>query len=229
MNVSDEELLENLIASERLIVQNLNLRPIPFQRGYRFIKGKSPILLSAPHAARTVRHGKVRTREQYVGSFVCNLSRFCKVYGMCTTHIIPDPNRYDSSKYKAKIKKLIDNNEIKLVMDIHGSSDHHRFDVDIGTYNYKSILGNRKIVKILKSSFKKHGFENISENFFTRIPRNTVTLFSYKLGIPSVQLEIQKSNRYPRYEKENTLRMFKALFEAIEEIKTDFVEVNNNV
>jgi len=45
----------------------------------------------------------------------------------------------------------------------------------------------------------------------------------------SVQLEIQKSNRYPRYEKENTLRMFKALFEAIEEIKTDFVEVNNNV
>ena len=229
MNESDEELLENLIYSERLIMQSINLKPIPFQKGYKFIKGKFPILLSAPHAARTIRNGEVRTRELFVGSFVNNLSKSCKVYGIYTTHIVPDPNRYNFSNYKTKIKKIIDNNEIKFVLDVHGSSDHHIFDVDIGTYNYKSLHGNLEIVKIIKSSLRKYGFEKISENFFTKTPRNTVTFFSYCLGIPSLQLEIQKSNRYPRYKKDNTLKMFKALIEIIEELKTGFVEVNSNV
>jgi len=40
-------------------------------------------------------------------------------------------------------------------------------------------------------------------------------------------LEIHRSHRYLRFEKENALRMFKALYEAIEAIKQDFSEVEN--
>lgn len=224
MNISDTTILRNLIYSEQLIKQSFKLRPIPFQSGYRFIKGKFPILLSAPHAARTIRDDGLKIRENYVGSFVHILSEQCEVYGIYTTHIIIDPNRYNFSKYKKKIKKLIDNHEIKLVIDIHGSHKSHTFDVDIGTYNYASVLGNQKIVEHLKSSFKKHGFEKISENFFTQKPRDTITRFSYKLGVPSLQLEIHRSHRYLRFEKENAIRMFKALYEAIKTIKQDFTE-----
>ena len=227
MNVSDATILQNLVNSEQLIKQSFKLRPIPFQSGYRFIKGKFPILLSAPHAARTIRDGGLKIRENYVGSFVHILSKQCEVYGIYTTHIIIDPNRYDLSNYKQKIKKLIDNRDIKLVIDIHGLHKSHTFDVDIGTYNYTSVLGNQKIIEHLKSSFKKHGFKKISENFFTRKSRDTITSFSYKLGVPSLQLEIHKSHRYLRFEKENALRMFKALYEAIETIKQNFAEVEN--
>jgi len=229
MKISDEVILKSLANSEQLIKQNYKIKPLPFQKGYRFIRGEFPILLSAPHAARTIRNGKIRIRENYVGSFVHNLSKFCNVYGIYTTNIILDPNRYDSSKYKKKIKKLIDESYIKLVVDIHGSHASHKFDVDIGTYDSRSLLGNKKFIKIFKSNFKKYGFNEISENFFTQVVNDTVTRFSYILGTPALQLEIPKSNRDLENEKDNTLRMFKALYEAIETIKEDFAGVNNNV
>ena len=229
MNFSDKIIANNLLNTERLIIQNYNIRPLPLQKGYNFIKGKFPILLSAPHAARTIKNEKIKIRENYVGSFVHNLSKACEVYGIYTINIINDPNHYLYSNYKNKIKKLINNRKIKFVLDIHGSDKYHKFDVDIGTYNHNSILGNKELVKILILSFKNYGFKKISENFFTKTHKDTITRFSYHLGIPSIQLEINKSNRYLRFEKENTLRMYKALFEAIKKIKEDFLEINNNV
>ena len=150
MSLSDEVIANNLLNAERLIKQNFNLKPIPLQKGYKFIKGKYPILLSAPHASRTIKNDKIKIRENYVGSFVQNLSKTCEVYGIYTIYKISDPNYYNLSSYKKKIKKLIDENEIKLVLDIHGSHKYHTFDVDIGTYNHNSILGNKKLIKILK-------------------------------------------------------------------------------
>ena len=229
MLLSDESLLNNLLNSEMLIKQSYKIKPLPFQKGYKVVKGEFPILLSAPHSARTIRSGEVRIRENYVGSFVHSLSKLCKVFAIYTTNIILDPNRYDSSKYKKKIKKLIDESNIKFVIDIHGSSNTHKFDIDIGTYDSKSLLGNKKYIEIFKSSLKKYGFNSISENFFTRIINDTVTRFSYALGVPALQLEISKSSRDLRNEKDNTLRMFKALYEAIETIKEDFVGVKDSV
>ena len=227
-NITEKTLVKNLSKSEQIIKQTYKIRPIPFQRGYKFIKGNYPILLSAPHAARTIQKGKIKLRENYVGAFVQNLSKICRVYGIYTTNIIHDPNSNNSSKYKIKIKQLIEKGLIKLVIDIHGLHKSQEFDVDIGTYNYQSILGNIKIIDILKKSFNKNGFENISENFFTTTIKDTVTNFSYNNGIPAVQLEINKSSRNLNIQKNSTFRMFKALYEAVETLKADFVEVDKN-
>jgi hypothetical protein len=223
-NITEEIIVKKLTNSEQIIRQTYKLRPFPLQRGYKVIRGEYPVLLSAPHAARTIREGKIKLRENYVGSFVQNLSKICKVYGIYTTNIIHDPNYNNSSKYKTKIKQLIEKGFIKIVIDIHGLNQSRRYDVDIGTYNNQSILENTEIVNILKTCFNRYGFQEISENIFTSTKKDTITNFSYKNGIPAVQLEIHKSCRNISIQKYRTICMFKAIYEAVETIKADFAE-----
>lgn len=221
-NISKETLVTNLSNSEQLILQTYKLRPLPFQRGYKFIKGKYPILLSAPHSARTIREGDIKLREIYVGSFVQLLSKMCNVYGIYTTNIIIDPNSNNLSCYKRKIKSLIDKNLIKFVLDIHGAVDSYGFDIDIGTYKTKSLLGKKKIVNIFKRSFTSYGFSNISTDFFTSKPNDTITRFSSSNKIPAVQLEIPRQIRNLKKNTYKTIQMFNALHEIIETLKLDF-------
>ncbi|HEX3032682.1 MAG TPA: hypothetical protein VHS59_10635, partial [Bacillota bacterium] len=63
------------------------------------------------------------------------------------------------------------------------------------------------------------GITRISENYFSAGKQQTVTWFvSQVLGIPAVQLEINKEYRVPRQNQEAYCRMLAAIIEAIRRI-----------
>ncbi|NNJ19242.1 hypothetical protein CSV86_031230 [Pseudomonas putida CSV86] len=77
-----------------------------------------------------------------------------------------DPNYYDDNEFKNQLAELIGSQRPALVLDIHGSSDFRPYDVDIGTMNGKSLLGNQALLVDLVEHLRQEGMTNLSNNYF---------------------------------------------------------------
>lgn len=110
---------------------------------YKIIKGKIPILLSAPHAVKSYKNGKEKKADLVTGAIVQYLSSKTGAYGIIRTYNLrDDPNSQNTGKgleYKNAILKLIRENRIECMIDIHGFSQDLDSDIDIGTNNGLNI------------------------------------------------------------------------------------------
>ena len=70
-------------------------------------------------------------------------------------------NYRPSNPYKQEILKIINENQIKLLLDIHGASDKHGFGVDIATGEKENLNNNEYLLKLLEETLKKHDIENV--------------------------------------------------------------------
>ncbi len=173
---------------------------------YTYLRGKIPIFLSAPHSVRHYRNKKLKKPEVYTGALVKML------HYITGCHVIYknkndgfDPNYCNSNNdggYKNKIIQVIEDEDIKMFIDVHGMSINKFLDIDIGTDFKKTINHNYSITEILKIFFEKEGILNVGfDQIFTAQSNNTITKnTSLSTGIPCVQIEI---NRFYRDAKNN--------------------------
>ena len=191
------------------------------EKSFRVINGKIPIIVSAPHTVRQLRKGKIKGAEYQTGAIVNILVEETGCFAIYKTYNNQDDANYDieNNEYKEEIKHIVKENNIKLVLDIHGARNEYRFDIDLGTSCGENINNNIEIVKKLKECFKRNEIKNITENkMFKADSIRTISKYINKeTKVPCIQLEVSW-----KYRDLNNLDNIKRLIKALEEFILNF-------
>jgi len=163
-------------------------------KDYIYRKGKVPILVSAPHAVKQTSEHKIKLPDMCTGGIALLLNELtdCHVIAKSRDNGV-DPNRSEmDDEYKKEIVNIIKNNDIKLLIDLHGLSDHRKADVDIITHYGKTIGQNSKIIDELKKCFEESGILNLSEDkyYFAKSEKVIVHYIWNLLELPAIELEV---------------------------------------
>jgi hypothetical protein len=158
-------------------------------------EGTSPILITAPHGTKPFREGSYRFSDGGGTTALARmLGKLCRATVIYTTYESPsDPNYYDNNAFKEAVAKELATGKYRLLLDIHGSHWFRPYDVDIGTMNGRSLMGQERLVRELISDLKEEGLENISYNYFSAADHLTITKFASARNVPALQLEISST------------------------------------
>lgn len=212
-----ERIAEEAFAVEQVHFKKTKKRANPKKTApFMVIEGKVPLLLSAPHSVRQVRDGKIRRSDENTGSLAYLLSRETGCHAVAVKKLYGgDPEWDEKCIYKERLRKLVEEGGIRLVIDLHGASRQSEFDIDLGTMHGKSLLGNTTLLPTLKRCFHAEGILKITENAFPAETQHTVTRYCCEeLGVPAVQLEINHRYRAPNRNATDYSRLFRALVSA---------------
>ncbi|MBR9690315.1 hypothetical protein GOV08_01385 [Candidatus Woesearchaeota archaeon] len=217
--LSNKEIIKETVNFERIVKQSMQQKAHPFIKGFKIFKGDIPVIISAPHSARTIRKGVVKKRDSVTGTIAYLLHKLTGAYAFVTLHLDKDSNYYEDTKYKKYIKKIILEKNIKFLIDIHGCSAQRPFSIDLGTNHHETIKNIDKIISILKNSFKKQGITKVNEDFFNfkHGTQQTMTMYA-SYYIPAVQIEINKDLRNFDNNPELFISLINALKEAVGKI-----------
>ena len=179
--------------------------------------GFIPILFSAPHAVKHVRDGVFKRSDGLTGGIVEYLVNSKDIYGITRIHnMLDDPNFYNygiSFLYKQKIIDLIRDKNIKYFFDIHGSSNKHAFDIDIGTNNGKNIH-NLEILDITLNGFKDFK-KVVVDRKFSASKGSNISRFTHEMtNIPCLQIELSENVRF-----NETERLMNSFEQIIDDVK----------
>lgn len=194
----------------------------------KVIEGKRKIILSAPHSVLHMRENNIRPRETRTGTIVQELAKRCKTYAIYKTKNEYNDANWDSKcKYKEKLKKIVEKENIKALIDVHGMAAYRKQDICIGINDGKNIYGNTKIVNRMISTFNKYGFKNVTVDIpFAAKNENCVSTYIAKnCKIPAFQIEINlkyRSSKYKEYSYYGNL--IKAMQEIIDLMSIDILK-----
>ncbi len=170
----------------------------------------SPVLLSAPHGARTYRNPQRETwheEDEYTAGLALLLSELCGTSAIATIWRTDDsdPNYHGETRsaYKCAIRRLEQDSCIRWVIDLHGAaSNSTRLDahhlVDIGTRGDLNSLPEiplNEFVRLLEQNLG--GTDTVSQNRFpAEIPKRAVTAYCHgELDLKAVQVEMKPTVR----------------------------------
>lgn len=156
--------------------------------------GDIPIIITAVH---TINHKKTDGTKKKIEPFtkaialyVANKTNSYNYVKIKDTGI--DSNSDIEDDFKINLLKLIEKNNIKLLLDIHGASIEHDFDIELGTLDNTSAHNNT--IKALKESFNKEGILKIEEN--NPFKGGGITKYINKnINIEVIQIEINAKYR----------------------------------
>lgn len=168
-------------------------KPVPDgERWFKVITGTQPVVITAPHATRPLRNGKRRFSDG--GGTAALAVALGELTGATVIHTTwegpSDPNYYDDNDFKRALKKVIEEVKPKLVLDLHGSHPYRSYDVDFGTMNGESLLGDEKLLDDLAARLRAEGLVSQSDNRFAAAKNQTIAKFAARAGVPAIQLEV---------------------------------------
>ena len=172
---------------------------------FKTIIGSKPILLSAPHVyahKRPKLSMAYKTGEPLTDIIVEEVCEEIKSFGIVLTDESDFDFNYHKEKrnpYKQEIKKIVDKNEIKYFIDVHGLKEGNHYDVAI--YYPTKFSNSIKLARLIKEGLDKSILRGINI-IILRFPNSSQeTLGDYvasELRVPSVQIEVA---RYIREKK----------------------------
>lgn len=169
-------------------------------KSFEIVEGEVPIILSAPHCVKQTRNGKMKGEEGETGAIVQYISERTNCWCIYKTANNQDDANYDTENnpYKEAIIQIVENNKIKLLLDIHGAGYENDFDIEIGTGQMENLQRKNFIIDELKESFIINNIKNIAvDTKYKAISEHTISRqISQKTKIPCVQLEINGRYRY---------------------------------
>lgn len=187
---------------------------------FRLFTGRLPVLVSAPHAVRHFRQKKIKVSDEFTGSIVCLLNKLTGCHALAAAKLYGgDPNVDNPCIYKDRVRQICAGEKVKLVLDIHGAARTQEFDIDFGTNRGKNTLGQERQLKTLVQNFQAFGLSKISFDHFAASGLNTIANYvARELGIPAIQIEINKQFRVPGQNPHAFYRVLGALAESIREL-----------
>lgn len=185
------------------------------ENDYKYKSGTIPVLISAPHTVKQWRDNQYKGADVYTGALVKALQKSTGAHIIYKTSSNGDENYTNKeTAYRKKIKSIVRNNDIKVIIDLHGMLSYKKSDIDIGTGNSSNInlLGQKYILSLIKNSFIE---SNYSVNkYFTGGGPNTISTYCSKnLGVPTVQFEI--NGKYRSTDSKKFTYMVNTLTKAI--------------
>ncbi len=182
---------------------------------FEIIKGKQPILFSAPHVYNHKRpslSSKYKQSEPWTEYILKNICLESQSYGIYTTRELDyDPNYYKitENEYKKNVRDLIKKKKIKYFFDIHGLSDEHQYD--FGIYYVNRYSNSKKLAYALADALNKGSLRNCLIQILN-IPvgkQEPLTQFaSSELKVPSIQIEISRYIRERDNLREGVIKNF---------------------
>ena len=175
--------------------QQINeLEKLKFNEDYVILKGNVPILFSAPHTMHQLRDdGSTKLKEPYTKAIALYLNKYCNTYAIVKnndTGIDSNSDNYD--QYNVEMRRLIKENNIKLVIDLHGASKDREFDVEFGTLN--NLSADFSTIRELEEAFTENGINIINHN--NPFKGGAITQGIYSLdNVDVIQIEINGKYR----------------------------------
>ncbi len=199
---------------------------------FKVIEGTVPIVVTAPHATSPTREGALRFSDGGgTGALAILLHKMAGVSVIHTTYVSPsDPNYYDDNAFKAALREIIDRHDPVLLLDLHGSHPFRPYEIDFGSMNGQSLLGNDHLLTDLIAVLGSAGLINLSNNYFSASKHNTIIKFASALGVPSIQMEISATWLSPQENNLNAHRfaqMLQALLRYINDSKKDICKTRS--
>ncbi|MDA8096397.1 MAG: hypothetical protein C4575_13825 [Desulforudis sp.] len=189
------------LKTEELFFKPNGYRGLDAGASYTILSGSIPVLVSAPHAVKHIRKGNTEPKEEdeYTGTIARLLQESTGCWAMHAASVDLDPNFYDDCPYKHALRELVKKERIRLIIDIHGAAEWRAFNIDLGTCRGDSLLEHSEYLDDLITALRGEGIQSVFvDSVFTAGAQSTVTRFaSRELGIPAVQLEINRRLRDP--------------------------------
>jgi hypothetical protein len=185
------------------------LENLELTNDYKISMGNIPILFTAPHTMEQVRNdGSIKKAEPYTKAIALYLNKHMNTYSMIKLQDTGlDSNRDNHDEFKNKLLNLVDEHNIKLVIDLHGASVNREFDVEFGTMN--NLTADFSTINELKEAFIENGITKISFN--NPFKGGAITQYLYnKKDIDVIQLEINY-----KYRDYSNLENLKLLIESL--------------
>lgn len=186
------------------------------------LPGNSGIIVSAPHATNHIRLNKYKIHERYTGALSALMHCLMGTTSIYSNSVlISDPNYYDNCPYKTILEDISSNYKYNFLLDIHGTGEEREFDIYPGIGKDKEfLLGQTNILDDFYNTAEKYGISSGSLDKFPASKQQTVTKYAAtQLGIPSMQIEINKRYRLPDKDPESFLLLIEFLRDFLELIK----------
>ena len=196
----------------------LSLESLEFDQDFIIKKGSIPILFTAPHTMMQQKDdGSIKLEEPFTKAIALYLNKHSNINSMIKIKDTgEDSNRDNRDEFKTELIRFIKNNNIKLVIDLHGASINRNFDVEFGTLN--NLSADYSTIKELEESFVENGIKNINHN--DPFKGGAITQYVYNLkNVDVIQVEISK-----KYRDQNNIKNIKKLCESFE----NFIKQYNN-
>lgn len=156
--------------------------------------GDVPVILTAVHTMnQTKEDGTLKYSEPFtksIAQYISNKINTSYYIKLEDTGI--DSNSINIDAFKETLLKIIKENNIKLLIDIHGAKEERDFDVELGTLN--NLSADFSTIKELEDAFKENGINNIEHN--NPFKGGGITQYIYgNTNIDIIQIEINKKYR----------------------------------
>ena len=180
---------------------------------FRYRPGRLPFLISAPHGAAHRRNGRYKPEDEYTVAIARYMARATGAHLLYTCYRSEtDPNWHPDAPYKRYLRRLIQQHDIRFVLDLHGMSNRHNIGLVLGTINGRSCPRQEPLII---DTLKRAGFRQTTrqqakklaklqwQQFIVNHPRyaggiksHTVTRYvSQQLGVAAAQVELTASVR----------------------------------
>lgn len=168
------------------------------EESFKILKGSGKVLISCPHSIDQVRNGRLKPRELYSGALCKLIHQHTNCHAIYKYHNDGiDDNFVLHTKYKENIDRIIKEENIKLVIDIHGmvgskSRRYRGYDIELGTDKGRNLLDNKSVSQSMIDTFNKYGIEQVVvDKRFKASKKHTISKYvSTNFKTPAIQVEI---------------------------------------
>ncbi len=218
-DIGSAEIMSLINAYKPIFAANKEKAPPAGEDAHVLRLGSGRVLITAPHAVNHIRNGSAKIVDYCTGPIAKALSDLTGAHLLYLNYYSRDPNYYDDTSFKEVLANFVPDNDIKLVVDIHGAADSHGWDVDLGDINGASLIRFKDLASVVTEFFRQYGINNISRNDFSGGGgQDTVTKFvSLHLNVDAMQFEIAR--KYRCETDERTVAAVRALKKIVEEYK----------
>jgi hypothetical protein len=217
MVVINPDHINQLIAIESHV--HYGKPPPPGMLPFVAISRKSPILLSAPHGARTYRNTpdeEWHEEDEYTAAMALLLSELCGTSVIATIWLTDnsDPNYHGEARsaYKQAVRKIVSTENIRWVIDLHGASQGtDRMEpnhlVDLGTRRELKSFPDAQLTQLHEFLESRLGEAIVSHNGFpAKENGRSITAFCHgELKLHAIQIEMKPAVRVARRRVDATM------------------------
>lgn len=193
--------------------------PPPGMLPFVVISRESPVLLSAPHGARTFRNTpdeEWHEEDEYTAAMALLLSELCGTSVIATIYRTDDadPNYHGEARsvYKQAVRKIFSTHNFRWVIDLHGASqDTNRMGlnhlVDLGTRRELQSLPGEQLSQLQEILEARLGKDTVHHNGFpAKENGRSITAFCHgDLKLHAIQIEMKPAVRVARRRVDATM------------------------
>lgn len=219
MKTALHTLAQEALRIEQLFAAN-NYQGLKSNPPVSILTGDIPILIAAPHAVEHPRHGGLKKADVFSGTIAAQVAKQTGCFAVILSKTInEDPNHDPNGLFKSALARIAQANHMQAIINLHGMTNSHHWDVVLGS-NFGKSLGNKpQILNQTINAFQQAGISKClvdSKELFAASNDYNISVYAWEqLKVPSFQIEVNRDFRDPKLSPENYYRLVSSLTSAV--------------